>query len=44
MATCETLRADCERLFQQIADLIQEDVLQGQGRASSRPSDLEGDG
>jgi hypothetical protein len=45
MTACETLRADCERLFRQIAELLQEDALQEQGRArSARPSDLEGDG
>jgi hypothetical protein len=45
LAACETLRADCERLFRQIADLLQEDALQEQGRArSARPSNLERDG
>jgi hypothetical protein len=38
------LRADCERLFQQIANLIGEDALQEQGEThGARRSDLEGD-
>ena len=41
LAACEILRAECERLFQRIADLIDEDALRGQGRGhSSRSSDL----
>lgn len=39
VVSCETLRAEWERLFQQVVDLLNEGVQNGQGSGCSSPSD-----